>query len=334
LRLIATQVFAEIGSVKRRVSSPEMKMSRRTAKFVSAIFVSLLAGTPLATLSHGATEAAESCLSRPKGVPPAGGHWYYRIDRATKRSCWYLGDEKEKLSRAAPENSRPAVTPVASPNSASTPRSIADARAELPLPQTRVEQDASVFSGRRAPTLDTASLENSQRANAGDAGAQRSVVASRWMEPADKTSSVSPQPSAASSASKPQQISEAAPPPAAAPVALAAAHTPSSERPSSSVQMLLIAIVAALALASLLASAIFRFGATRRRRNIRVDRRTIWDSARTDRPSLADEARGAASMRDIGRPPEGSLPFGPRATDDPGARIAQMLARLPGTAAT
>jgi hypothetical protein len=97
LRLIATQVFGEIWSVKRRVSSPEMHMSKRAAKFVSAIFASLLAGTPFATISHGAPEVADSCLAGPKGAPPQGGHWYYRIDRVTKRQCWYLGDEKEKV---------------------------------------------------------------------------------------------------------------------------------------------------------------------------------------------------------------------------------------------
>lgn len=310
-------------------------MSKRTAKFVSAIFASLLAGTPLATVSHGATDAPDTCLSKPKGAPPAGGHWYYRIDRATKRPCWYLGDEKEKLSRAAPENSQPAANSASPPNSASTQRSIANARAELPLPRTRVEQETSVFTGQRAPATaaDAANPENSLRADVEDANAQRSVVASRWFEPVGMTSSTSPHPSAGNSASKPQQTAEAAPPPAAATVALAAADA-SSEKPSGSVQMLLIAILGALALASLLASAIFRFGGTRRRRNIRVDRRAIWDSARVDRPSLADDARGTISMRDIGLLPEGSLPREPRAADDPGQRIAQMLARLPRSAAT
>ena len=74
-------------------------MQNRTAKFVSAIFASLLAGTPLTTVSHGAVPAADDCLSKPKGLAPEGSHWYYRIDRATKRHCWYLGDQREKLSR-------------------------------------------------------------------------------------------------------------------------------------------------------------------------------------------------------------------------------------------
>lgn len=69
-------------------------MPRRTVKFVSALFAGVLAGIPLATISHGATPAADDCLSGPKDQAPHGSHWYYRIDRATKRHCWYLKDEK------------------------------------------------------------------------------------------------------------------------------------------------------------------------------------------------------------------------------------------------
>src|SRR3954447_27075023 len=94
--------LTRLGRVTRCVSSPEGQMSKRTAKFVSALFVSLAAGTPLATVSHGATDAADSCLSATNGFSPQGGHWYYRDDRATKRNCWYLKAEGEKASRAAP----------------------------------------------------------------------------------------------------------------------------------------------------------------------------------------------------------------------------------------
>src|SRR5260370_40921 len=87
-------------------------MQTRTAKFVSAIFASLLAGMPLTTVSHGAVPAADDCLSKPKGLAPEGSHWYYRIDRASKRHCWYLGDQREKLSHAKPQNSAPIADPA------------------------------------------------------------------------------------------------------------------------------------------------------------------------------------------------------------------------------
>ena len=160
-------------------------MSHRTANSCPLFSVSLLACAPFVTASQGAPAEAEKCLSGPKGAPPAGGHWYYRVDRATKRACWYVGDAKEKVARAAPETSPPAADPASSPNSASTPSSIANARAEWPLPQSRVEQGTSSLLTAPRPLATVAgaiSPDNAPRANAGDAGAQGSVVASRWGE--------------------------------------------------------------------------------------------------------------------------------------------------------
>jgi hypothetical protein len=91
--------------------------------------------------------------------------------------------------------------------------------------------------------------------------------------------------------------------------------------------MLLIAILGALALAGLLASAIFRLNRPRRTGS-RVERRVNWDSVRSDRPSLSDEARAARSIRERGLLPEGSLPRKLRAADDPDEQIVQMLSRL------
>lgn len=304
-------------------------MSKRTAKFVSALFASLLVGTPLATVSHGATEAADSCLSRPKGALPQGGHWYYRIDRATKRNCWYIGDEKEKQSRAAPEASLSAASSAAPPSSAGTPRSIANARAELPLPQTPAEQEARVSTREGAPATAAraASPENDLRSTMEDAGAPRSIVASRWPELADAGSSAGPAPGNSFVGKQPSSV---AAPPAPAAVPLVAADASSSAKPSGSVQMLLAAIAGALALAGLLAGAIFRFAGARRsgRREPGVNRLAIWDSVRTDRPTLSDEARATASMTEF------DLPREPRAAPDPNQRIAAMMARLARSAAT
>ena len=178
-------------------------MSRRTAKFVSALFASLFAGTPLVTVSHGATEAADSCLSGPKGTAPQGRHWYYRVDRATKRNCWYLGVQGEKIARAAAENPALLVRadpPLAAPSkNADTDKSIANARAEWPFPQTRIEQAPSSLAPQRTPAAPDAA-EINQRANAGDAGDQRSVVATRWLDPANMAASAAPQTPATNSA--------------------------------------------------------------------------------------------------------------------------------------
>jgi hypothetical protein len=62
--------------------------------------------------------AANECLARPGGAPPRGSHWYYRIDRQTRRKCWYLGAANLKVRRAAPvERSEPerVAAPVPAP---------------------------------------------------------------------------------------------------------------------------------------------------------------------------------------------------------------------------
>jgi hypothetical protein len=305
-------------------------MSNRTAKFVSAIFVSLLAGAALTTVSHGAVPAADDCLAAPKSQTPSGGHWYYRVDRATKRHCWYVGDEKEKLSRVAPKNSAPSAEAVSPRKETATQRSIADAHAELPLPQTRVEQETSVTPWQPTPATaaNAASVENNPRANARDVNTRLSVIASRWPEQSGVSSSASPGPTTGDSGEPVQSNSDAAPSSAVAEVTLAAADA-SSEKQPGSIQMLLIIIAGALTFAGLIGSAIFRFGSMRQagRRQVRSDRRAIWDLADTDRPSPTAYPRADMSMRRV------DIPRELREADDPNDRIVEMLARLSRSAA-
>jgi len=305
-------------------------MSNRSAKFVSAIFASLIAGAPFTTVSHGAVPAADDCLSAPKGQTPSGGHWYYRIDRATKRHCWYLGDEKAKLSRVAPSSSAPLADPVLPQQETVTQRSITDAHAELPLPPARVEQQTSLNPGQPNPAAaaNAAGVANNQPANAWDVSTQRSVVASRWPEQSGVSSSAGPEPAAGNSAASEPSNSEAAPSPAPAAVTLAAADL-SSEKPSGPIRTLLIVIIGALSFAGLIGSAIFRFGSMRRagRRQIRGDRRAIWDAADTARPSPTPHPGRKVSTRRV------DIPLKPREADDPNDRIAEMLARLSRSAA-
>jgi hypothetical protein len=298
-------------------------MQNRTAKFVSAIFASLLASMPLTTVSHGAVPAADDCLSKPNGLAPEGSHWYYRIDRASKRHCWYLGDQREKLSRAKPQNSAPIADPASPKQETATQRPVTDAYAELPLPQTRVEQQPNASTWQRTPatTANTASIENGQPANAPDAKTQLSVIASRWPDPSGVSSSVSPAPMTNNSDEASQLSTEQAPLPTGA---TSAAADLSSEKQSGSVQMLLLVMMGALVLAGVMGSAIFRFGRIRQagRRQTRNDRRAIWDSVDTDRPSPPAYPKADASIRRI------DIPRELRQADDPDDRIAEMLARL------
>ena len=332
-------------------------MSNRSAKFVSAVFASVLAGTSFAAVAeNGAQEnntkqnstkesdakTANNCLSGPKGPLPAGGHWYYRTDHATKRNCWYIGEAKNKAARTATKD--PSVTPETSDSASAVAadavspqqtlnvrKSIADARAELTAPQARVED---LSEPRTTGAVPVAGVANSQRAVGPEAAPPPSPVASRWPD----QSGVSPSSAPRLAAVEPPAIPQAAPPPATAPqpsitpVALAAADT-SLERRSASIQMLLLVMAGALALAGVTASLVFRFG---RAQAIPLDahsnRRAIWDSIPTERalpPMFPDDDtpiwRSKAAR---------TLPPDPRAPDDPERRVTEMLTRLARSAQT
>jgi hypothetical protein len=304
-------------------------MSNRSAKFVSAIFAGILAGANFSAVAENGAKTADSCLSSPKGAVPEGGHWYYRIDPATKRHCWYLGDEREKLAQTTRPKSSPAVKPAAPKPEPTMQRSIADARAELPA-QTRIDQPDRNDAPIAAMPADAAGMANDQRANVPDANWQRSVVASRWPEQSGVSSSAGRHlttdnsSATGNSAASVQANSAAAPPPVVAAVPLAAADS-SSESQANSIQMLLIVMAGALALAGIMGATVFRFGSMRQAslREIGAERGAIWDSADDNGRSPATPyPRAGVSERRV------DIHHEPHERDDPSRRIAEMLAQL------
>ena len=125
------------------------RMSNRTAAIACAVItgcVSIFGTSVSATAAPAAEPAAQDeCLSGPKGATPAGAHWYYRIEKGTKRKCWYLADEVGKTKQAATraptssdtseEDTPPPakITPAPKHETSKKPiqKSVANARAEL-----------------------------------------------------------------------------------------------------------------------------------------------------------------------------------------------------------
>ncbi len=175
-------------------------MKKTSAKLVSAIFASILASSTLMAAPEG-EKAADTCLLGPSASPP-GGHWYYRVDRANKRNCWYLRQERERVARKpADEDSRrteQAAVP-APPKKPVAQHSISDARAELPPPQTSFEQDTKVAATQRIPAapVEAPRADNNQRAATSDANLLSTAVASRWPDPLAATPSAAPPPAPA-----------------------------------------------------------------------------------------------------------------------------------------
>jgi hypothetical protein len=301
-------------------------MSNRTAKFASAIFASLLAGAALETIPYSAARAADDCLSAPGEQTPEGEHWYYRIDRLTKRQCWYRRAEGEKPLQIAPANTSPSERPAGPKAQTATQRSIADAHAELPAP-TRIEPPKRNDEPGPAMPANVAGIDNVQRSNAPDANAQSSVVATRWPEPSAVTSAVSPRTATDNVAANVQPAP--APPPATAAATPLAADSSVQGRPGS-IPMLLMVIAGALALAGILASAVFKFGSTRRPRRgkVRVRRDAIWQPTDDDRIVLSPRAgadvlpRRPGFARDLDR------------IRDPNERVADFYAQISKRAPT
>ena len=322
-------------------------MPNRTAKLALIVFVSVLAGIPFGTSSYSATPAADDCLSAPNGQTPEGSHWYYRIERGTKRHCWYLRQGGERVSQNAPSSALPSAKPIAPKADPAIRGSVANARAELSPAQTRDTADSTAATAPLPPTpgLNATSSTAHQPVTVPDTSTPPPTVASRWPEPSSTVPSASQTQAAADVDDTDVQPAApvAVPPP---PVALAAADAPAEKSPghSGSIPMLSIVMMGALALAGLIGSVIVRFGGRRRRNRvgIAVDRDAMWDAISPEpRSSRATEARSSRPAPPVAAPmprrPGFTMPrelqMADHAADRRDDRVTEMLARLARSAA-
>ncbi|WKA25929.1 hypothetical protein [Bradyrhizobium roseum] len=282
-------------------------MSIRSVKFVPAVFAGVVAGISLATTTDLQAQllttsaeaaiqapqvAADSCLSAPKGATPPGSHWYYRLDRVTKRQCWYLREESDsaddKFARAAPPASAPATASAAdeptpqqrtASRKSTSDKSLSDARAEW---QPRIEANPPARIERTAATAAPAPIvSSSPRAATPNVLAPAPLSSMRWNEATPTTrASVNPTDIQLAAANAPaaqlQQAEEVQQPAVEQYVPADAAPA----KPTASLQKLLGVMAAALALAGLTVSAIVRIGRIRARRAMRRKRRAMWDAAK------------------------------------------------------
>ena len=237
-------------------------------------------------------QVADSCLSAPSGATPAGSHWYYRLDRVTKRQCWYMREESEKaddkFARAAPPESPPSTD-------ASRTQKFAEARAEYVAQPPRAEpvraETRSIAAAAPVPAVQT-----DQRATMPNVLAPAPLSSMRWNDAPVASASSNPAPfqvaaAAAAPVEQQQPQTDYVQQPTAEQIAAVAAEP--AKPPTASLQKLLLVMAAALALAGLTVSAIVRIGRMRARRAMRKKRRAMWDSARIKKrapqPMLHDE---------------------------------------------
>ena len=330
-------------------------MSNRSVKFAPALLAGVVAGASLAavtdlraqvltTAAEAATPAtqaaADGCQSAPKSTTPSGSHWYYRIDRVTKRQCWYLREESDtgddKFARAAPPASVPASAaeePTAPPQRTITRKSIADARAEWISQPTRAEPSSPArVEPRPVAAVPAPAAQNTQRAAMPNVLAPAPLSSMRWNDAPVIRASANPTDlqlaAATPSAVQPPQAAQVQLIAAdqAAPIAAEAAPA----KPKASLQKLLLVIAAALALAGLTVSAIVRIGRMRARRAIRRKRRAMWDTAKTKRrspqPMFHDEDAGLRRTAGVHNP---RVPQDRTRVPQERTRVPQERARAP-----
>src|SRR5262249_59384116 len=120
----------------------EGSMQRRKIFIVPIVLAVLFAGS-LTARSSLAAAAADECLSKPGDSAPAGSHWYYRVDRADRRHCWYLGPVGAKVRSQARETTSPSPRRTLQ-RAAETPRTaLADAAPAPAAPEPAVAAEAA-----------------------------------------------------------------------------------------------------------------------------------------------------------------------------------------------
>lgn len=254
-------------------------MPSRTAKFVSAILVNILAGFLLTTVAHGEPAAAEGCLSSPWGDAPAGSQWRYHIDHINKRNCWYLRRQGGEQSEALPQSGATAAKAGAPPSPPAKP-SVVDAHAEL-----RQQAAAREPAGGGPPVAAAGNPANSASSANTPVWNGTATVATRWP---DLTAASTPS-NAAPATTTANDVTQASANSAQAIVpSIPFAHLAVPMRPQT-FWSLVAATLGALAFAGI-AALISRRGRARRlrRRVARFTRRPIWETTDDDRINLSD----------------------------------------------
>jgi hypothetical protein len=147
------------------------------------VLAGMVASAAVTILQFHPASAADDCLTKPKGVAPSGQHWYYRSDHATKRQCWYLGDES---SRGASLGVRKSAAVVAHRHHQLS-QAAADARAEFPspaVPATDVKRDLVAAAPAAMPAVPLAESNPAPAVAQDNAAApvDQSAISSRWPE--------------------------------------------------------------------------------------------------------------------------------------------------------
>src|SRR6266508_5165311 len=123
------------GQVRERVMRKQMGSP--------AVFSALLAALAITGLPRRSASAADDCIAAPNSQPPEGSHWYYRMDRAKQRKCWYVGPQGQKVHRVVPQPAARSFTPPAAERPSTPIQAATAAGATVPAGVQRAAKDAA-----------------------------------------------------------------------------------------------------------------------------------------------------------------------------------------------
>ncbi|MBB5046466.1 hypothetical protein HNR60_001211 [Rhodopseudomonas rhenobacensis] len=219
-----------------------------------AAIAAMVLGGGLAMLPLTPLHAAD-CLTAPNGAAPKGAHWYYRLERETKRQCWYTRAKSAAPTAAVAEAAAPepaaAETPPPPPLSPPAPRNLSDARAEYVPTRELTDSNRGNVTPQQQPAEPFAAADAVAAPASPDLQSQRVAFANRWLERQAAQSDA-----AATSSERPADTTEIA-------AVTPSATTPAPVAADNSLWLLIAGLAAALGLAALIAHLVMRFGAPR-----------------------------------------------------------------------
>jgi hypothetical protein len=256
-------------------------MSRR---LTLAIPVFLAASLVAISFSATTGDAADECLSGPKGTAPKGSHWYYRVDRSTGRHCWYIGAEGQRMrsvSERTSQQTRKRVAQHSQQAETSTPQTNVPepaVRSSAPIAVAETKTVASffsqywssLFSGAEPPKI--AGAEEPKLAPAADASRPApSTVTSNYAQEQGQTDAQDEMPLVW------PVLTEAEKQAAAAPAAVPSPVQTSVPTPALKSQHMFAILAGALAVAGILMALVYRLGSIRFGRRQQQRQSPRWD---------------------------------------------------------
>jgi hypothetical protein len=269
-----------------------MKKGRVMSRRLTLAMLVVLAASAVA-ISLGATagDAADECLSGPKGTAPQGSHWYYRVERSSGRHCWYLGSEGQKVrsvSERTSQQTRKRVAQHSQQAQTTTPEPAVRSAAPPAVAETKTVASffsqywSSLFSGAEPPKMATA--EEPKLAPAPDASRPASPAATtNYAQEQDQTEAQEEMPLVWPVLTPAERAAATAPAPGSVPRSVPGSAprsepaTTSAPVPALKSQHMVAILAGALAIAGILMALVYRLGAIRFGRKQQQRQSPRWD---------------------------------------------------------